>query len=321
MLINRVILFLLFSSSLTAVTTPNDFIENFINEEDYGEIYKVDFLIIENQFIEEIDLKEKFATLEPFEFSKELFVIKDRPTLLVNEPVLNEKDQNNFIKIEIESSDEEIAKEETTTEEDKKRERKINLFERILFEKELTDITRKLKLSKDYRVLHSISWYQPLVEKDRSVSLYVESSIDQVKTYGEILIYKDRYLHFDSKLRLSEKTEKQLIEKTPLKIKIVDFNDSLKLKTTKEETDANDNYWMETIFNNIKINIGNFSDWVFQNDIDRDLLNMNNNQPFEYEYKDLYEINQETKIEENKYHFIDHPYFGVIVRISSLQIK
>ena len=238
---------------------------------------------------------------------------------MVNEPVLNEKDQNNFIKIEIESSDEEIAKEETTTEEDKKRERKINLFERILFEKELTDITRKLKLSKDYRVLHSISWYQPLVEKDRSVSLYVESSIDQVKTYGEILIYKDRYLHFDSKLRLSEKTEKQLIEKTPLKI--VDFNDSLKLKTTKEETDANDNYWMETIFNNIKINIGNFSDWVFQNDIDRDLLNMNNNQPFEYEYKDLYEINQETKIEENKYHFIDHPYFGVIVRISSLQIK
>ena len=321
MLINRVILFLLFSSSLTAVTTPNDFIENFINEEDYGEIYKVDFLIIENQFIEEIDLKEKFATLELFEFSKELFVIKDRPTLLVNEPVLNEKDQNNFIKIEIESSDEEIAKEETTTEEDKKRERKINLFERILFEKELTDITRKLKLSKDYRVLHSISWYQPLVEKDRSVSLYVESSIDQVKTYGEILIYKDRYLHFDSKLRLSEKTEKQLIEKTPLKIKIVDFNDSLKLKTTKEETDANDNYWMETIFNNIKINIGNFSDWVFQNDIDRDLLNINNNQPFEYEYKDLYEINQETKIEENKYHFIDHPYFGVIVRISSLQIK
>jgi len=321
MLINRVILFLLFSSSLTAVTTPNDFIENFINEEDYGEIYKVDFLIIENQFIEEIDLKEKFATLEPFEFSKELFVIKDRPTLLVNEPVLNEKDQNNFIKIEIESSDEEIANEETTTEEDKKRERKINLFERILFEKELTDITRKLKLSKDYRVLHSISWYQPLVEKDKSVSLYVESSIDQVKTYGEILIYKDRYLHFDSKLRLSEKTEKQLIEKTPLKIKIVDFNDSLKLKTTKEETDANDNYWMETIFNNIKINIGNFSDWVFQNDIDRDLLNMNNNQPFEYEYKDLYEINQEMKIEENKYHFIDHPFFGVIVRISSLQIK
>ena len=51
MLINRVILFFLFSNSLTAVTTPNDFIENFINEEDYGEIYKVDFLIIENQSV------------------------------------------------------------------------------------------------------------------------------------------------------------------------------------------------------------------------------------------------------------------------------
>ena len=205
MLINRVILFFLFSNSLTAVTTHNDFIENFINEEDYGEIYKVDFLIIENQFIEEIDLKEKFATLEPFEFSKELFVIKDRPTLLVKTPVLNEKDQNDFIKLEIESLDEEIAKEEPISEEDKKK-KKVNLFERIPYEKELTEITRKLKLSKDYRVLHSISWYQPLVEKEKSVSLYVESSIDEVKVYGEILIYKDRYLHFDSKLRLSEKT-------------------------------------------------------------------------------------------------------------------
>ena len=297
MLINRVILFFLFSNSLTAVTTPNDFIENFINEEDYGEIYKVDFLIIENQFIEEIDLKEKFATLEPFEFSKELFVIKDRPTLLVKTPVLNEKDQNDFIKLEIESLDEEIAKEEPITEEDKKK-KKVNLFERIPYEKELTEITRKLKLSKDYRVLHSISWYQPLVEKEKSVSLYVESSIDEVKVYGEILIYKDRYLHFDSKLRLSEKTENQLVEKTL--INMVDFNESLKLKTLKEETDVNDNYWMETIFNNIKINISDFSDWVFQNNADIDLLDMNENKSFEYEYKDLYEIDQDTKIEENK---------------------
>ena len=319
MLINRFILLFLFSNSLTAVTTPNDFIENFIDEENYGEIYKIDFLIIENQFIEEIDLNEKFATLEPFEFSNELFIIKDRPTLLVNEPVLNEKGQNNFIKIEIESLDKEIAVEKSAIEEDKKKKRKINLFERILYEKELTEITRKLKLSKDYRVLHSISWYQPLVEKDKSVSLYVESSKDKVRAYGEILIYKDRYLHFESRLRLSEKTENQLVEKKP--INIFDFNESLKLKTIKKETDTNDNYWMETIFNNIKINISDFSDWVFQNNNDRNLLYLNNNQSIEYEYKDLYEINQETKIEENKYHFIDHPYFGIVVRISSLQIK
>ena len=290
MLINRVILFFLFSNSLTAVTTPNDFIENFINEEDYGEIYKVDFLIIENQFIEEIDLKEKFTILEPFEFSKELFVIGDRPTLLVKTPVLNEKDQNDFIKLEIESLDEEIAKEEPITEEDKKEKGKS--FERIPYGKELTEITRKLKLSKDYRVLHSI--YQPLVEKEKSVSLYVESSIDEVKVYGEILIYKDRYLHFDSKLRLSEKTENQLVEKTL--INMVDFNESLKLKTLKEETDVNDNYWMETIFNNIKINISDFSDWVFQNNADIDLLDMNENKSFEYEYKDLYEIDQDTRL-------------------------
>ena len=35
-------------------------------------------------------------------------------------------------------------------------------------------------------------------------------------------------------------------------------------------------------------------------------------------FEDLYEINQEVKTEENQYHYIDHPYFGIIVRISSV---
>ena len=33
-------------------------------------------------------------------------------------------------------------------------------------------------------------------------------------------------------------------------------------------------------------------------------------------YKDLYEINQQIKMKENSYHYIDHPYFGAVIKIS-----
>ena len=76
---------------------------------------------------------------------------------------------------------------------------------------------------------------------------------------------------------------------------------------------------METIFNNIKINIGDFSKWILNNEITDSSLDLKAQESIDFKYNDLYEINQEIKIKENKYHFIDHPYFGVIVRISSLQ--
>ena len=79
-----------------------------------------------------------------------------------------------------------------------------------------------------------------------------------------------------------------------------------------------DSYWVQTIFNNIKINIGDFSNWVLNSDDNDYLIDLNYENNLENYFEDLYEINQEVKIEENQYHFIDHHYFGIIVRISSL---
>ena len=76
---------------------------------------------------------------------------------------------------------------------------------------------------------------------------------------------------------------------------------------------------METIVKNIRVNIGDFSKLVLNNEITNSPLDLTAQESIDFKYNDLYEINQEIKIEENKYHFIDHPYFGVIVRISSLQ--
>jgi len=316
--IKRFIFLLIFSYPIYAVVTPDEFIESYINEKDYGEIYKIDFLIFKNQFIEEVDLKEKWKDLGPLNLSEELLIIKDQPTLLVKKPVFNEKNQNNTIKIKIESLIQDKTQfEEEVTEKQEIYKPRFNLFERILFEKEFEEVKKKLEKNKDYKVLHSISWYQPLVNKDKSVFIFIQNSNGQTKTYGEILIYKDRYLHLDAKLRLSEKTDSQTAESAL--IKTIDFNESLKSKSREVEKGTDNNYWMETIFNNIKINIGDFSKWTLNNEITDSSLDLNAQESIDFKYNDLYEINQEIKIKENKYHFIDHPYFGVIVRISSLQ--
>ena len=198
---------------------------------------------------------------------------------------------------------------------------RFNLFERILYETEFEEVKKKLEKNKDYKVLHSISWYQPLVEKDKSTFILIENSKDQMKTYGEVLIYKDRYLHFDAKLRLSEKTD--FLSSESVVIKTINFNDLLKEKSKEEENEEvpNNNYWMETIFNNVRVNIGDFSKWILNSEIKNSPLGLNPEESLSFKYNDLYEINEELKIEENKYHFIDHPYFGIIVRISALQVN
>ena len=318
MLIKRFIILLIFSVPVSSAVSPNDFIDSFINEKNYGEIYKIDFLIFENKFIDEVDLKEKWAPLEPLELSEGLFIIKDKPTLLVKKPIFKKDVDNTFITINVENlegnnsrigEDENIKKENVNN-------LKFNFFERIAYDKELEDIKTKLDKNVDYKVLHSISWYQPLVEKDKSVSIYVENTKEQKKIYGEILIYKDRYLHFDVKLRLSEKTVSPISEAKI--VNTTDFNELLKSKSKKNVINEDDSYWVQTIFNNIKINIGDFSNWVLNNDNADSLIDLNNENAKENYHKDLYEIDEEIKIDENEYHFIDHPYFGIIVRISAL---
>jgi len=313
-------LLLILSFPIYAVVPPNDFVESYINEGQYGEVYKIDLLIFKNEFIEEVDLKEKWKTLEPLDLSKELFMIKDQPTLLVEKPVFKEKNQNDLISLKIENLiNENINEEEKITKEIPIQVR-FNLFERILYEKEFEEVKKKLDKNKEYDVLHSISWYQPLVEKEKSTFIFIENSKDQIKTYGEVLIYKDRYLHFDAKIRLSEKTDSPSYESVG--IKIINFNDLLKEKSKEEEKEiSNNSYWMETIFNNVRVNMGDFSNWILKSETKDLTLDLSSQESLAFKYNDLYEINQEIKIEENKYHFIDHPYFGIVVRISALQVN
>ena len=317
MLTKHLFFLILFSFPIYGSVNPNEFIENYINDEGFGNIYKIDLLIFKNEFIDEEDLKEKWNALEPLELSDTLFMIKDQPTLLVKKPIFEENNQSNLIEIKIESLNIEIeegAVENKKTDDSQKV--KFNLFERILYEKGFEEIKMRLDKNNDYEVLHSISWYQPLVEKEQSASIFVDKANGQIKTYGEILIYKDRFLHFDAKLRLSKKTNFK-VDEYPT-IKIIDFNQVLASKSQKNNVAINESYWVKTIFNNIKVNVGDFSNWIKNNEVNDYSLDLISEQSSKFKYDDLYEIDQEIKVEENKYHFIDHPYFGIIVRISPL---
>ena len=318
MVLKRFIFLLIFSLPLCAAVSPNEFIENFISKKDYGEIFKIDLLIFENKFLDEVDLKEKWKILDPLILNEGLFSIKDKPTLLVKKPIFKEEVNNNFIQINLENLNPDSAQIEEIDDikEENVKNLNFNFFERIPYDKELEEIKNKLDRNADYQVLHSISWYQPLVEKEKSVSIYVENSNNQKKTYGQILIYKDRYLHFDANLRLSEKKESPVSESKI--IKTSDFNELLKSKSKKNDNNVDNSYWVQTIFNNIKVNIGDFSNWVLNSDDNDYLIDLNYENNLENYFEDLYEINQEVKIEENQYHFLDHPYFGIIVRISSV---
>ena len=63
-----------------------------------------------------------------------------------------------------------------------------------------------------------------------------------------------------------------------------------------------------------------FSNWILKTEeftplsnAEENLLIINSN------YKDLYEINQQTKMKKDSYHYIDHPYFGAVIRLSEWQ--
>ena len=70
-------LLLVLSFPICAFVPPNDFVDSYINEDGYGEIYKIDLLIFKNEYIEDVDLKEKWEILEPLDLKEELFIIKD----------------------------------------------------------------------------------------------------------------------------------------------------------------------------------------------------------------------------------------------------
>ena len=201
--------------------SSEEYIQLFM-EQDQPDLIKIDFLLIQNLTIEEVDLKEKWRNLEEFSFSEELIQLKEEPTTLVT---LAENEINNFAlpQIQIESltnsNISNVEKSELKTPQP-------FLFERIPFQKRMRDIEANLNRSRDYRVVYYNSWYQPALSKENSLPVFIEAVKKDKKIYGEINIYRERFIHLDSRIRFSQVTEEiEPDTKTP---NLFDFQELVK---------------------------------------------------------------------------------------------
>lgn len=142
----------------------------------------------------------------------------------------------------------------------------------------LEGISKNLKKSKNYRLISSKSWFQPVKSKEESNSiLIVSENIKGVKIFGEITPYKKRFLHLDLNLYFSEKMNS------------ADGALNLEIKAKK--------YNKNGLFDEELINIFNAEEEFF---------------------KTLYQIKESRKLRSKELHYIDHPKFGVIFQISPL---
>tara|TARA_B110001454_G_scaffold124692_1_gene116349 strand:- start:1752 stop:2693 length:942 start_codon:yes stop_codon:yes gene_type:complete len=277
--------------------------------EESAPIYRVDFIVLKHLSVE--DKEEKWPVLDNPRFEDNLIELSPKPELLVDKGFLNNKepDQVNY----------QIYFKNTLSSEDKQDNQKgikekvpPRFYEKIIISSPVKTIVQKLKLSRGYRVLFESSWYQPVFSESNSYPVYIEALDKADKIYGQLNIYKDRYLHSEMTLRFSIKTNEEKFQ-TP--IKTTDFNDildSLSIEAKKPKDDGL--YWINTILSQIKIR---FKPLVSSNN-NLNLIKLDD----EIEpkltafYMDLYELQEERKMEENEFYYIDHPYFGVLIRLS-----
>ena len=222
------------------------------------------------------------------------------------------------VRKEINNFNYQILKEERldTINEDKniKKEKRlpVRFYEKIILNSQVDEVVRKLKLSRGYRVLFESSWYQPVFSKSNARPVYIEATDSKDRIYGQLNIYKDRYLHSEMVLRFSNLTKE---ENTQVEVKPQNFNSILEDLTKSEVIPDDDgSYWMNTILSQIKIRFGGFN----ENSIDLDKIKLNEEPKATTKvyFEDLYELKEERKMDEEEFYYIDHPYFGVLLRIS-----
>jgi hypothetical protein len=276
-------------------------------------VYRIDFIVLKHLEIEEKDKQEKWPTLKNINFNEHLIALSPDPELLVDSPLLNDsitKKLNGInYQILIEKSLDIVSEDKNVKIETRL---PVRFYEKIVLNSPVDEIVRKLKLSKGYRVLFESSWYQPVFSKLYARPVYIEARDNKDRIYGQLNIYKGRYLHSEMILRFSNLTKEENIQ---IEVRPKNFNSILEDLTKPQAIPDDDgSYWMNTILSQIKIRFRDFN----ENIIGLDKIQPNQEQKGieKVYFKDLYELKEERKMDEEEYYYVDHPYFGVLLRIS-----
>ena len=308
----KFLVFLVFISQFVhSEITSKDYLNHYLENKENTKLLKVDFVIIQNLNIDKTDLKEKWEDLNTFNFSEELIALKEEPTKLVPLPSKYITDKSVFQFIE-------VGKKEKTEKVIESKTQKIKpfLYERIPFEKEMQKIEKNLNRSRDYRVLYYNSWFQPAFNKSKTIPIVINQIKKSNKVYGEIKIYKERFIHLDSKLRFATEVDESEASSSSSPSNIFEFQTLLENREdAKKAQKEKNNYWVDTIFNTVQINLESFSKIIYEEETKN--LDSLNQEPV-MAFEDLYEIKKDVKVEDNEFNFIDHPFFSILIRVQEL---
>jgi hypothetical protein len=276
-------------------------------------VYRIDFIVLKHLEIEDKDKEEIWPILEDFGFNEHLIELSPNPELLVEAPLLNDSVTKKLANLNYQI----VLKDNLSLENENKKVKvdtklPVRFYEKIILRSPVNKVVKKLKLSRGYRVLFESSWYQPVFSRSYALPVYIEAMDNKDKIYGQLNIYKDRYLHSEMTLRFSNLTKKESIQR---KVKPKNFNSILE-DLTKSEAIPNDDgsYWIDTILSQIKIRFRGFN----ENNINLDRIKLVKEPITDKKiyFEDLYELKEERKMEEEEFYYVDHPYFGVLIRIS-----
>ena len=320
------ILILVLSFSLNSETgipyALENTLNNFLEQPELFSVYRVDLMIFENMKILDSDKAESWPDLEKWEYSENLVNLPEESSYLVNresiEKGLRKTDRiiNNvmFRNSEIEP---ETSSNIKVTEYNNIPVKYLEEFKN----KGFSEIIKKLDSNNNYKIIYKRSWFQPIFNKKQAFPVLISGNKNKELIYGELTLYKERFLHSHLRLRLAKKNT---VQKYHLEIKkLYNFNELVE-QIQEENSKAQERtyFWKDSFISEMKISFSDFKEWfnltssfpIFKEEIEEITEVEIDNIPVTY--KDRFELSIERIMEDGEMHYIDHPYFGVLIRLS-----
>jgi hypothetical protein len=247
---------------------------NLISEE---QLYLVDLILI--KYLPDFETNEKFLPPD-LDIPENITFLAEfpYPKLEINSLPFNleYKFQDLFMSVKIEKDlDLSISEDETPSNikaipalEVKKSVFEIDSAREFSLSTEVSKISR----SRDFRVISTKSWFQNIKSKDVAELIFIDSDFFKgTRIFGFFQLYKERFLHLNTKLYLSEldplfsQDERLIVGKNI-------FNEEKKLDIYEEKNQ-----------------------------------------------KVLYEVMHSKKFRSGELHYVDHPKFGMLIKLTKAQ--